>query len=90
MAPMRRLTPLAPRLTDPLATKRTEGEFFTHADMDFPGTQQQFLDAVLDVPIPTVLILSGGQPFVLNNSTLCNIAILHFFLGGEFTGDALA
>ncbi|KAF7594859.1 hypothetical protein BBP40_008189 [Aspergillus hancockii] len=76
--------------TDPLVTKRTDGEFFTHADLGFPGAQQQLLDAVLDASVPTILILSGGQPFVLNNSTLRSNAILHSFLGGEFTGDALA
>ncbi|OGM40738.1 periplasmic beta-glucosidase [Aspergillus bombycis] len=76
--------------TDPLVTKRTDGEFFTHADLGFPGAQQQLLDAVLDASIPTILILSGGQPFVLNNSTLRSNAVLHSFLGGEFTGDALA
>ncbi|KAK6814628.1 hypothetical protein RU639_009567 [Aspergillus parasiticus] len=76
--------------TDPLVTKRTDGEFFTHADLGFPGAQQQLLDAVLDASIPTILVLSGGQPFVLNNSTLRSNAILHSLLGGEFTGDALA
>ncbi|KAE8365757.1 alkaline-phosphatase-like protein [Aspergillus caelatus] len=75
--------------TDPLVTKRTDGEFFTHAELSFPGAQQQLLDAVLDASIPTILVLSGGQPYVLNNSTLRSNAILHSFLGGEFTGDAL-
>ncbi|XHF99604.1 hypothetical protein AWENTII_003102 [Aspergillus wentii] len=74
---------------DPLFSKRTDGEFFTHADLGFPGLQQDLIDAVLDTGVPTILILSGGQPFVLNNSTLRANAIIHSFLGGEFTGDAL-
>lgn len=74
---------------DPLWKKRTDGEFFTHADLGFPGRQQQLLDAVLDAGVPTILVLSGGQAFVLNNSTLRANAILHSFLGGEYTGDAL-
>ncbi|KAJ4292589.1 hypothetical protein N0V90_009252 [Kalmusia sp. IMI 367209] len=76
--------------TDPLSSKRTDGEFFSHADLGFPGLQQQLLDAVLDSGVPTIVVLSGGQPFVLNNSTLRANSIIHTFLGGEFTGDALA
>ncbi|KAB8262224.1 glycoside hydrolase family 3 C-terminal domain-containing protein [Aspergillus pseudonomiae] len=63
---------------------------FTHADLGFPGAQQQYLDAVLDASILAIWILSGGQPFVLNDSTLRSNAIPRFFLCGEFTGDALA
>ncbi|KAK5126613.1 hypothetical protein LTR85_009547 [Meristemomyces frigidus] len=74
---------------DPLFSKRTDGEDFSHADLGLPGLQQELLDAVLDAGVPTVLILSGGQAFVLNNSTLRANTILHSFLGGEFTGDAL-
>ncbi|CAM1507895.1 Fc.00g047430.m01.CDS01 [Cosmosporella sp. VM-42] len=80
---------LSAPMEDPLFTKRTDGEFFAHADLGFPGLQQQLLDAVLDEGIPTVLILTGGQPFVLNNSTLRSNAIIHSLLGGEFTSDAL-
>jgi beta-glucosidase-like glycosyl hydrolase len=73
-----------------MAPKRTDGEFFAHADLGFPGLQQELLDAILDPGVPTVLILTGGQPFVLQQSTLSRVnAIFHSFLGGEFTGDAL-
>ncbi|KAF7559273.1 hypothetical protein G7046_g4872 [Stylonectria norvegica] len=80
---------LSAPMEDPLFAKRTDGEFFAHADLGFPGLQQQLLDAVLDAGVPTVLILTGGQPFVLNNSTMRTNAILHSFLGGEFTSPAL-
>ncbi|KAK5166685.1 uncharacterized protein LTR77_008229 [Saxophila tyrrhenica] len=75
--------------SDPLFLKRTDGEFFAHADLGFPGLQQQLLDAVLDVGVPTVLVVSGGQPFVLNPSAMRANAIFHTFLSGEFTGDAV-
>lgn len=74
---------------DPLVSKRTDGEFFAHAELGFPGLQQQLLDAVLDAKVPTILVLSGGQAFALRNSTYRANAILHSFLGGEFTGDSL-
>ncbi|KAM5344808.1 hypothetical protein ACJ41O_010670 [Fusarium nematophilum] len=81
---------LSAPMEDPLFKKRTDGEFFAHADLGLPGLQQQLLDAVLDAGVPTVLILTGGQPFVLNNSTLQRSnAILHSLLGGEFTSSAL-
>ncbi|KAF5968771.1 beta-glucosidase [Fusarium bulbicola] len=73
---------------DPNAGERTDGEFFTHASLGFPGSQQQLLDAVLDTGVPTIVILSGGQSFILNNSTLRADAILHMFLAGEFTADS--
>ncbi|EED17486.1 periplasmic beta-glucosidase precursor, putative [Talaromyces stipitatus ATCC 10500] len=74
---------------DPLFNERRDGEFFTHADLGFPGRQQDLLDAILATGVPTVVILSGGQAFVLNDHTLQSNAILHSFLGGEYTTDAL-
>lgn len=56
--------------------------------MGFPGSQQQLIDAVLDADVPTIVVLSGGQSFVLNKSTLRADAILHTFLAGEFTADS--
>ncbi|KAI4867669.1 glycoside hydrolase family 3 protein [Hypoxylon rubiginosum] len=69
--------------------RRTDGEGFAHADLGFPGLQQQLLDAVLDTGVPIVLVMSSGQTFVLNESTMRSGAILHSWLSGEFTGDAL-
>ncbi|RYP61788.1 hypothetical protein DL770_009713 [Monosporascus sp. CRB-9-2] len=68
---------------------RTDGEGYAHADLGFPGLQQELLDAVLDAGVPTVLVMNGGQVFVLNESTKRSGAIIHAFLSGEFTGDAL-
>lgn len=70
-------------------TQRTDGEGFTHPSLGFPGQQQQLLSAVLDTGVPTILILSSGQTFILNESTKRAGAILHSWLGGEFTGDSL-
>ncbi|KAI0882348.1 glycoside hydrolase family 3 protein [Annulohypoxylon maeteangense] len=69
--------------------RRTDGEGFAHAELGFPGLQQQLLDAVLDTGVPTILVMSGGQTFVLNESTMRSAAIIHSWLSGEFTGDAL-
>ncbi|KAJ5934589.1 hypothetical protein N7466_004136 [Penicillium verhagenii] len=75
--------------SDPLDGKRTDGEFYTHGDLGFPGLQQELIDEILDTGVPTILVLSGGQAFVLNNSTLRANAILHTFLAGEYTADSV-
>ncbi|OAA61990.1 Glycoside hydrolase, superfamily [Niveomyces insectorum RCEF 264] len=81
---------LAVQVEDPLAKKNTDGELYTHADLGFPGLQQDLLDAVLDTGVPTVLVITGGQAFALHNRTLSRTgAILHSFLAGEYTADAL-
>lgn len=75
---------------DGAAKWRTDGEFFAHPSLSFPGLQQELLDAVLDSGVPTVLVMTGGQGFVLPNSTVARTsAILHSFLAGEYTGEAL-
>lgn len=75
---------------DGAAKWRTDGEFFAHPSLSFPGLQQDLLDAVLDAGVPTVLVMTGGQGFVLPNSTVERTsAILHTFLAGEYTGEAL-
>lgn len=75
---------------DGAAKWRTDGEFFAHPSLSFPGLQQDLLDAILDSGVPTVLVMAGGQGFVLSNSTVAKTsAILHTFLAGEHTGEAL-
>ncbi|KAK7432344.1 hypothetical protein QQZ08_000906 [Neonectria magnoliae] len=78
------LVSLSTPMEDPLFKKRTDDEFFAHADLGFPGLQQKLLDAVPDMGVPTVLILTGGQPFVLTNPTLRSNAILQSLLGSEY------
>lgn len=63
--------------------------FFAHADLGFPGRQQDLLNEILATGVSTVLILSGGQAFVLDDQTRQSNAILHSFLGGEYTADSL-
>ncbi|KAI1209302.1 glycoside hydrolase family 3 protein [Annulohypoxylon truncatum] len=75
--------------TTEINNRRTDGEGFAHAELGFPGLQQQLLDAVLDTGVLTILIMSSGQTFVLNESTMRSNAIIHSWLSGEFTGDAL-
>lgn len=68
---------------------RTDGEGFSHPDLGFPGLQQDLLDSVLDAGVPTILVLSGRQTFLLNESTKRSKAIFHTWLAGEYTADAL-
>ncbi|KAL4412814.1 beta-glucosidase [Colletotrichum abscissum] len=68
---------------------RTDGEGFSHPHLGFPGLQQQLLDAVINADVPTVLVLSGGQTFLLEESAKSAKAIIHTWLAGEFTADAL-
>ncbi|KAI1088626.1 glycoside hydrolase family 3 protein [Rostrohypoxylon terebratum] len=75
--------------TTEINNRRTDGEGFAHAELGFPGLQQELLDAVLDTGVPTILVMSSGQTFVLNESTIRSAAIIHSWLSGEFTGDAL-
>lgn len=67
--------------------ERTDQEGFSHADLGFPGQQQQLLSAILDTGVPVILIMSSGQAFTLPEAT--PNAVLHSWLSGELTGDAL-
>lgn len=74
----------------PESLNRTDGEGFSHPDLTFPGMQEALLDAVLSTGVPTVLVLSGGQTFLLPPSTRDRTAaIVHSGMQGEFTADAL-
>lgn len=72
-----------------LNNERSDTEGHAPADLGFPGAQQQLLDRILDTGVPTVLVMSSGQTFVLNQSTLRCKAILHSWLAGEYTGDSV-
>ncbi|KAI0534159.1 beta-glucosidase [Xylaria digitata] len=76
--------------TSAVSVNRTDGEGFSHPDLSFPGMQQKLLDAVLDAGVLTVLVLSGAQTFLLNESSKRSRAILTTLIQGEFTGDAVA
>ncbi|KAI0903364.1 beta-glucosidase [Ustulina deusta] len=76
--------------TSATSVNRTDGEGFSHPDLSIPGMQQQLLDAVLETGVPTVLVLSGAQTFLLNDSSKRSRAILTTLVHGEFTGDSLA
>ncbi|KAK7182312.1 hypothetical protein DPSP01_002385 [Paraphaeosphaeria sporulosa] len=69
--------------------ERTDTEGYSHADLGFPGAQQQLLDAILNTGVPTILVMSAGQTFVINQSTSRCKAILHSWLAGEYSGDSL-
>lgn len=71
---------------DPLRGKTTDGEGNTHASLKLPGLQEKLLSDVLASGVPTILILTGGQPFELQGVAQSTKAIIHTFLHGEFTG----
>ncbi|KAI3546801.1 hypothetical protein CSPX01_04043 [Colletotrichum filicis] len=75
---------------DSLVNERTDGEGLTHASLKFPGLQGDLLSAVIGSGVPTIIVLSGGQAFELSGVAQDSQAILHTFLGGEFSGRALA
>ncbi|UQC76712.1 uncharacterized protein CLUP02_18227 [Colletotrichum lupini] len=75
---------------DSLVNERTDGEGLTHASLKFPGLQGDLLSAVIESGVPTIIVLSGGQAFELSGVAQDSQAILHTFLGGEFSGRALA
>jgi beta-glucosidase len=69
---------------------RTDGEGFDHADLNFPGPQNELLQAIVETGTPVVLIVSGGQAFTMEYAANATNAILHTFLQGELGGDAIA
>lgn len=74
---------------DPLLSQKTDGEGATHASLKLPGLQEELLSAVIDAGVPTILVLSGGQSFELHGAAAGSNAIIHGFLAGEFTAEAL-
>lgn len=75
---------------DSLFSKRTDGEGNTHGSLAFPGRQDELLQAVIATGKPTILVVSGGQAFELAGAAEDAKAIIHSFLGGEYTGQAVA
>ncbi|VUC35242.1 unnamed protein product [Clonostachys rosea] len=70
--------------------QRTDQEGFAHADLNFPGQQMDLLKAILETGVPTVLIMSSGQTFLLPDSIFGPAkAVFHSWLSGEYTGDAI-
>ncbi|OBT61316.1 hypothetical protein VE03_09521 [Pseudogymnoascus sp. 23342-1-I1] len=78
------------QIVDTNANDRTDGEGFDHADLDFPGPQNELLKAIVETGTPVVLIVSGGQAFSMEYAANATNAIVHTFLQGELSGDVLA
>ncbi|UYN83187.1 MAG: glycoside hydrolase family 3 C-terminal domain-containing protein [Microcella sp.] len=68
----------------------TSGEGCDAEDLALPGAQQQLLDAVLDTPTPTVLILLSGRPYALGDAPEKAAAIIQTFFPGEEGAGAIA
>ncbi|KAH6651507.1 glycoside hydrolase superfamily [Truncatella angustata] len=74
---------------DKYRSKVTDSEGATHASLKLPGLQENLLAAILASGVPTILLLSGGQPFELQGVAQSAKAIVHTFLHGEFTGRSI-
>ncbi|KFY90684.1 hypothetical protein V500_05022 [Pseudogymnoascus sp. VKM F-4518 (FW-2643)] len=75
---------------DTNSNDRTDGEGFDHADLDFPGLQNELLKAIAETGTPVVLIVSGGQAFSMEYAANATNAIIHTFLQGELGGDVVS
>ncbi|KFY28972.1 hypothetical protein V491_00235 [Pseudogymnoascus sp. VKM F-3775] len=78
------------QIVDTNENDRTDGEGFDHADLDFPGPQNELLKAIVETGTPVVLIVSGGQAFSMEYAANATNAIIHTFLQGELGGDVVA
>jgi beta-glucosidase len=69
---------------------RTDGEGWTHADLNFPGLQVNLLNSIVETGTPVIVVISGGQAFAMEEAAASARGILHTFLQGEVTGTAVA
>lgn len=68
----------------------TSGEGCDAESLALPGAQQELLDAVLDLGLPTVLVLLAGRPYALGQAADLAGGILQAFFAGEEGGSAVA
>ena len=68
----------------------TSGEGCDAADLSLPGEQGAFLDALLAVGTPVVLVLMAGRPYALGRYADRLAAIVQAFFPGEEGGPAVA
>lgn len=68
----------------------TVGEGSDTDSLALPGLQQQLLQAVVDTGVPTLVVLSGGRPYLLGGLEDRLAALLMNFSGGEAAGTAIA
>jgi beta-glucosidase len=69
---------------------RTDGEGWTHADLNFPGPQVDLLTSIVATGTPVIVVISGGQAFAMEEAAAGAHGILHTFLQGEVSGTAVA
>jgi beta-glucosidase len=68
----------------------TTGESKTRTSLDFPGHQQQFLEALYATGKPVVLVLINGQPLTINWADEYIPAILECWFPAFKGGEAIA
>jgi hypothetical protein len=69
---------------------RTDGEGWTHADLNFPGPQIDLLNSIVETGTPDIGAISGGQASAMEKAAAGARGTLHTFLQGEVTGTAVA
>lgn len=73
-----------------LDDKATSGESRDRADLNFPGVQQQLLEAVAATGTPAVLVLVNGRPLSITWAAENIPAILEAYVPGQEGGHAVA
>lgn len=68
----------------------TVGESLSRTSLDFPGRQQQLLEALYATGKPVVLVLITGQPLTINWADRFIPAIIHAGFPGPQGGKAIA
>lgn len=75
---------------DNIGDVRTDGKFYDHADLGFPGPQLQLHKAIAATGVPIIVIISGGQAFEMEYAAANSNVIIHTFLQGDLGGEAVA
>ncbi|GAA5031366.1 beta-glucosidase [Microbacterium fluvii] len=68
----------------------TSGEGCDAETLELPGAQQQLVDAVLEVGVPTAVVLLAGRPYALGSAVARSGAIVQVFFAGEEGAAAVA
>jgi beta-glucosidase len=69
---------------------KTVGESMSRYSLDFPGYQQELLEALAKIGKPIILVMLNGRPVSCNWADRHVSAIIEAWYLGEFTGDAVA
>ncbi|MGF7160921.1 beta-glucosidase [Rhodoligotrophos appendicifer] len=69
---------------------RMSGEAASRSSPGLPGCQQEFVDAVLDLGKPTIVLLSAGRPLLISSIVERASAVMATWWLGTEAGNAIA